>query len=457
MKKKLLSLYAAFVMTLTIVLSSFTGFSAYAFDNSAREGVVAVVFYVKDAGFYITDGSQVELIEKLGDIELSGGSGFFVGKDGEDPQYIVTNHHVVDDYINANEGEAFIYDMHDTYEGFPIVLCATSCELRIYYSEDDYDVAYVDCYGDQEKVDLAVLRLRNATDKRHSLKIKAATDDIVGNTVYTVGFPGNADNEFTGASKYGVEDVTVHKGSINKFVVNDGKGVERIAIDATIQHGNSGGPLVDDDGNVLGVNTNGILNKSDIEIDYYAISSNEVIRFLDKNNIPYEMADGAKKKSETEKDDDSDSNVGIIIGIVVAVAAVAAAGIVIFIKKKGKGGNAPAKGKNAAKKGIMRSMSVQHGGKTYPVGKAPVMIGRDAAGCSVVYKEGTPGVSGKHCTVSFDPASGEFILTDLKSSFGTFLGKNGQKIAPNTPIKLKPGETFYVGDKANVISVELEK
>lgn len=102
-------------------------------------------------------------------------------------------------------------------------------------------------------------------------------------------------------------------------------------------------------------------------------------------------------------------------------------------------------------------MSVQHGGKTYPVGKAPVMIGRDAAGCSVVYKEGTPGVSGKHCTVSFDPASGEFILTDLKSSFGTFLGKNGQKIAPNTPIKLKPDETFYVGDKANVISVELEK
>lgn len=182
-----------------------------------------------------------------------------------------------------------------------------------------------------------------------------------------------------------------------------------------------------------------------------------MIRFLDKNNIPYEMADGAKKRSNTEKDDESGSNVGIIIGIVVAVAAVAAAGIVIFIKKKGKGGNAPAKGKNAAKKGIMRSMSVQHGGKTYPVGKAPVMIGRDAAGCSVVYKEGTPGVSGKHCTVSFDPASGEFILTDLKSSFGTFLGKNGQKIAPNTPIKLKPGETFYVGDKANVISVELEK
>lgn len=456
MKKKLLSLYAAFVMTLTIVLSSFTGFSAYAFDNSAREGVVAVVFYVKDATTGVVVGSQFIPTKELGDIELSGGSGFFVGKDGEDPQYIVTNHHVVDDYINANEGETFIYDMHDTYEGFPVVLYATSCELRIYYSEDDYDVAYVDCYGDREKVDLAVLRLRNATDKRHSLKIKSATDDMVGDTVYTVGFPGNADNVLTGASKYGVEDVTVHKGSINKLVVNDGKGVERLAIDATIQHGNSGGPLVDEDGNVLGVNTDSVSTSTE-EIDYYAISSNEVIRFLDKNNIPYEMADGAKKRSNTEKDDDSDSNVGIIMGIVVAVAAVAAAGIVIFIKKKGKGGNAPAKGKNAAKKGIMRSMSVQHGGKTYPVGKAPVMIGRDAAGCSVVYKEGTPGVSGKHCTVSFDPASGEFILTDLKSSFGTFLGKNGQKIAPNTPIKLKPGETFYVGDKANVISVELEK
>ena len=42
----------------------------------------------------------------------------------------------------------------------------------VYYDDNDYDVAYVDCYGDVDKVDLAVLRLRNPTDKRVPLQIK---------------------------------------------------------------------------------------------------------------------------------------------------------------------------------------------------------------------------------------------------------------------------------------------
>ena len=57
--------------------------------------------------------------------------------------------------------------------------------------------------------------------------------------------------------------------------------------------------------------------------------------------------------------------------------------------------------------------------------------------------------------MSFDSATGEFTLTDLKSSFGTFLVKDRKKLDPDTPVKLKPGESFYAGDKANVISVEM--
>ena len=69
---------------------------------------------------------------------------------------------------------------------------------------------------------------------------------------------------------------------------------------------------------------------------------------------------------------------------------------------------------------------------------------------------GTPGVSGKHCTLSYDGLLEQFTLTDIGSSFGTYLG-NGTKLTPNVPVKLNAGDSFYVGDKANVITLEVEK
>ena len=163
--------------------------------NEAKNGVVSVQFYVKGAAYYLTNGRQFEYYQDFsptGEGLFSSGSGFFIGKSGQDPMYIVTNQHVVDDFVNTGEGGQYIYLVQKVQEGIYIALCAQSCEMRIYYDNDDYDVAYLDSAGDVDKVDLAVLKLREATDKRKPLPIMVPTKDMVSDTVYTLGYPGNA-------------------------------------------------------------------------------------------------------------------------------------------------------------------------------------------------------------------------------------------------------------------------
>ncbi len=509
MKSKVRRILAV-TLTLVMFVSCVIAFplNAQAFDNDVKKGVVAIVFYLKGAGLYITDGSQYQQIQQIGDTEFSGGSGFFIGEDKENPQYIVTNEHVIDAYVKVGEGKSFLAPLGTTYRNYPVYLGAESSELRVYYDKNDYDVAYVDSYGDSEKIDLAVIKLQKPTDKRHALELQTPTDDMVGSTVYTVGFPGNADNQYTSANKYGIDDVTVHKGVINKFVVNEGKGVQRIAIDATIQHGNSGGPLVNEDGKVLGINTNVISNspyENQIETDYYAINTSEIKTFLDKNNIKYDFKGGFNPIFL----------IIIIAGAVVLIAVAAVIAILLLKRKRDKNGrlvDAPAAPQGyvppaapaapqgyvppaapaapqgyvppaapaapqkidynattapapmdygattapSSTKGIIRSQSPQHAGKVFYITDEPAIIGRNPADCAIVYAAGTPGVSGRHCNISYDGLLEQFTLTDVGSSFGTFLS-NGTKLTPNVPVKLNAGDSFYVGDKANVLTLEVEK
>ena len=46
-------------------------------------------------------------------------------------------------------------------------------------------------------------------------------------------------------------------------------------------------------------------------------------------------------------------------------------------------------------------------------------------------------------------------MTDLNSTYGTFLA-GGQRIQPQSPTKLPPKSSFYLGEVDNTIYVDLE-
>lgn len=74
-----------------------------------------------------------------------------------------------------------------------------------------------------------------------------------------------------------------------------------------------------------------------------------------------------------------------------------------------------------------------------------LLFGR-AYKCNIVFPEDTPCISRCHCTLSYDEAREAYCLTDLKSTYGTFLG-DGSRIPSGEVMYLKAGEEFYLGQK----------
>ena len=352
------------------------------------------------------------------------GTGFFVGEEGQDPEYIVTNCHVVEEFILAGKSLG-------------------GGELHVLFDQDDMEEAYLVDY-DAEK-DVAVLKLSEPTDKREALTLREAEDTMLGDEVYAVGYPLAADVTVQAVNSFSKDDATVTTGSISRLLTESGTGRELIQTDAALSGGNSGGPLTDSTGAVLGVNTYG----SDLDQNlFYAVSISELLPMLDRNNIPYAMA------AETGG---GNTMVYAAVGAAVVIVVIAAA-VLLSRKKKGAAPAAqPARTETSAegeRQPVLRSLSPQHSGMVVALHHQPVQVGRDKATCRLVFQDGTPGVSSHHCQIAFDEQDGQFVVTDLTSTYGTFLA-DGQRLAPNTPTKLPPKSSIYLGEVANTIYLEL--
>lgn len=483
MKKKFLSWMLLMALAMSLLssgaLAANTG-SENAVDE-ARSGVARVLCV-----YECREGELGEYLSFRSFQSYAVGSAFGVGKAGEPTNTFVTNRHVVPlestTKVTARQLR-LLYDLDfgdsdDTVYTVPLSL------IRVYLLLDDN--AYSSATGldtsravpctvihrnGEDEPDLAVLRTEEPVEKRIALPLMKAEGEPgvgVSESVYALGFPTSADA--AGIVRYestdsqdvffagSVRSCSATSGTVNRFIDYTTENCRIIQHDAPINPGNSGGPLVTRQGAVVGVNTftfnlNGVDNGSQAN-NYAAVEAEYVIRMLDRLEVSYDPYPPPKPATDWVK--------WAVIGGAVLLVLVIIILIVALASKKGKGKTKDRKDDPVpppppppiVKSPSVRSMSRQHGGMQVPVDSQGILIGRSMSDCKIVFQSGTPGVSARHCSVAWDAASGDFLLTDLRSTYGTFLS-NGQRLTPGVATRLRPGDTFYLGERDNALRVEL--
>lgn len=428
------------VLTLALLMMlSLTITSAGADNNavaSARNGVVRIAY------LYTYDG------EDYGQT----GSGFCVGKEGEPVEYILTNAHVVtatDDYGNIL---GYAEEVYVVFEDIDADSTMTAKVLKVF----------------TDGVDLAVLRLEAPTTLRTQLPLASAGSVAIMDSVYALGFPGIADDQ-SGIIKSTIDDITITEGAVTKEQYVDSN-ANYLQVDAAISSGNSGGPLVDENGYVVGINTQ--VNEPTAGSSLgYALYIDYATDYMDTMGYPYTSAPDPTVSTSPDLPTPTPEPVPIptptpwyiYAGIGAAVLVIAVLVVLLVVKNKKQaasqpvdfgGSTMPVKPKSeGAYKGrqiVNIGQASALGGKAYPV-RGKVVVGRDPAKCQVVFPAKTPGISGVHCAVQ-EIAEG-VVVTDLGSSYGTFL-ENGTKMEPNKPYTIPSGEAFYLASKDNGFRVK---
>ena len=150
------------------------------------------------------------------------GSGIIISEDG----YILTNNHIV-----STSSEESYYEVSE----------ATKVTVTLFNDETEYEAEII---GTDEQTDLAVIKI----DKTGLTKAEFADSDNikVGEFAMAVGNPLGLESSIT----CGVVS------AVNRKVTDsDGKTYTLIQTDAAINSGNSGGALVNSEGQVIGINT----------------------------------------------------------------------------------------------------------------------------------------------------------------------------------------------------------
>lgn len=506
--KRVFSLLLCLMMAVSVLLPM--SVKAYADgENSAvldvRESVVRVVTVLVNE-----DESMQYLYEY--------GSGFFVGQAGKPVDTIVTNKHVVEKYYASYQlGDPYVEKIKDPAGGWQQI--PLRFKLIVQIDGEEYAVKKV-IPSVIEGADLAIIQLEQSTSKRKAATLGDTETDVkVTDTVYVIGYPGYSDAPtFQNVGDVGItigdtiykdsdlpsrtRDQSITKGTVGRIgVVRNG--VDNVQYDANTGGGNSGGPVVTEQGYVIGVHCFG---DGDEGQGHFAIDVNYLKNFLKQNDISF-MTSSDKKATPTpaptkaptpteapkpsaepaptpEPTPEPKPNLGLIIGIaaaaVVVIAAVAALLVSNSKKKKAAAAKAaelerqrkaeeerrrieemyrqPEIGATAALDtvptgGKIRITAGTMKGAVVPAADGEtIWVGKDAKSCSIVFDPNKFGhVSRMHCAITYSASDKKYYVTD-NSSNGTLYRDSKKKLPRGVRVAVNPGtELLLARDDAAIL------
>ncbi len=233
---------------------------------------------------------QVEQVVAVDGEVIGGvrGTGFLIGTD-DAAQIVITNHHVVNAYPHEKK------QLRALVEADGIQLASDSVVetyIRIAIKRDVYIKAQI--VNQSEVGDFAILKMEQPIYDRAPLKIADSSKVVVTQKVYALGFPSAVEQAGQIDVVHTADDVTVTTGMVSKVADNiaTGASISTIFHDAQLSGGNSGGPLVTEQGYVVGVNTYLTQDGNAATTYYYSTEFNEVRDVLDALGYDYTLVDG---------------------------------------------------------------------------------------------------------------------------------------------------------------------
>jgi hypothetical protein len=401
---------------------------------------IFVPLFLSAENAQVLDASNgvIRIISPLDDKNVATGTAFCVSDDG----IFLTNAHVVD---GARASFA--------------VKSSTRFDVEVVRKDDE--------------ADLAILKIKDTGLKPLVFSVKENIQ--VTDRVSSIGFPGAADKS---ADLDQLTTVTINSGIIGKLgkiklSIRPGSTelLPAVQHDAVVNHGNSGGPLVDECGMVVGVNVQkgleegrtleqvvagdvvqGIFYAIDIDIAKKLLKS-EGIELLENSN-KCKPGGGISMGSHEQK--------YLIAGALVAVMLLAWS--VLFALRQRRGGSSVNIGetyingvvdrkiegrqKEAALSPALRLHPMTHGMPDIEIGHTQRIIGRSSRADIIL---NNPRISSKHLSIVVGER-GNIVVQDLGSSNGTYI--EGVKLTPHTPYTLSKGKRLVIGSEDVIYTIQ---